>query len=54
MTKLELIADLYDAVFPLLMLCYGVVLGISLADWLASRAKQNEKPDSDKPEGDSK
>ncbi len=54
MNTYEIIGRIFDALFPLLMLCYGLVLGLALADWLAARANKDKKPDNDKQEDDSK
>jgi len=54
MNTYEILARIFEAFFPLLMLCYGLVLGLALADWLAARANKDKKPDNDEQEGDAK
>lgn len=54
MNTYEIISRIFDALFPLLMLGYGGVLGLALADWLASRKQKNKKSDDDEQGGDAK
>ena len=50
MNTWQTISDLFDAVFPLVMLFYGFVIGFEIA----SRKKKDSKPDSKKQEDERK
>ena len=47
MNTFETIGNIAVAVLPLTTLCFGVMVGIDLAEWLASRPKKDKKPDND-------